>query len=83
MMFVRLLWELLEGSRGRLMVALIAIVSGAAVISAMLGLQVDVESKLNEQFRMLGANIVISRGCNLNRAPGCSGRRRVRLVRRS
>lgn len=60
-MFVRLLWELLEGSRGRLMVAFVAIVSCAAVISALLSLQGDVEKKLAEQFRLLGANVVISR----------------------
>jgi putative ABC transport system permease protein len=62
MMFGRLLWKLLRGSRGRLAVAFIAIASGAAVISAMLNLQGDVETKLGQQFRMLGANIVISRG---------------------
>src|SRR5215469_7139506 len=61
-MFGRLLWRLLEGSRGRLMVAFVAIVSGAAVISAMLSLQGDVEKKLGEQFRLLGANIIVSRG---------------------
>ena len=61
-MFGRLLWKLLRGSRGRLGVAFIGIVSGAAVISAMLSVQGDVESKLSEQFRMLGANIVISAG---------------------
>lgn len=59
-MFGRLLWKLLRGSLGRLIVAFIAIVSGAAVISAILNLQGDVESRMNEQFRMLGANIVVS-----------------------
>ena len=60
MMFGRLLFQLLRGSRGRLAVALIAIVSGAAVISALLNLQLDVGAKLTQEFRSLGANVVIA-----------------------
>jgi putative ABC transport system permease protein len=60
MMFWRLLWKLLRGSRGRLAVALIALISGAAVISALLNLDLDVERKLTQEFRTLGANLVIS-----------------------
>jgi putative ABC transport system permease protein len=41
-------------------VALIAIVSGAAVISALLNLDLDVGSKLTQEFRSLGANVVIA-----------------------
>jgi putative ABC transport system permease protein len=59
-MFWRLLWKLLRGSRGRLAVALIALISGAAVISALLNLDLDVERKLTQEFRTLGANLVIS-----------------------
>lgn len=59
-MFGRLLLQLLRGSRGRLAVALIAIVSGAAVISALLSLDLDVGSKLTQEFRSLGANVVIA-----------------------
>jgi putative ABC transport system permease protein len=60
MMFWRLLFQLLRGSRGRLAVALIALVSGAAVISALLNLDLDVRSKLTQEFRTLGANVVIA-----------------------
>jgi putative ABC transport system permease protein len=60
MMFGRLLLQLLRGSRGRLALALIAIVSGAAVISALLNLDLDVGSKLTQEFRSLGANVVIA-----------------------
>jgi putative ABC transport system permease protein len=60
MMFGRLLFQLLRGSRGRLAVALTAIVSGAAVISALLNLDLDVGSKLTQEFRTLGANVVIA-----------------------
>jgi putative ABC transport system permease protein len=60
MMFFRLLWQLLRGSRGRLAVALIAVISGAAVISALLNLDFDIGRKLTQEFRMLGANLVIA-----------------------
>lgn len=59
-MFWRLLWRLLRGSRGRLAVALIALISGAAVISALLNLDFDISHKLTQEFRALGANLVIS-----------------------
>jgi putative ABC transport system permease protein len=58
-MFRRLLWQMMLGNRGRLAVALVAIVSGAAVISALLNLQFDIERKLTQEFRVLGANVVI------------------------
>jgi putative ABC transport system permease protein len=61
-MFGRLLWKLLRSNRGRLAVALVAVISGAAVISALLNLQFDVERKLTQEFRLLGANLVISSG---------------------
>jgi len=59
-MFGRLLWKMLRGNRGRLAVALLSIASGAAVISALLNLQFDIERKLTQEFRTLGANIVIA-----------------------
>lgn len=60
MMFGRLLLRLLRGNRGRLAVALIAIVSGAAVVSALLNLDFDVDRKLTQEFRLLGANLIIA-----------------------
>ncbi|HTR45857.1 MAG TPA: FtsX-like permease family protein [Verrucomicrobiae bacterium] len=59
-MFGRLLWKMLRSNRGRLAVALVAVASGATVISALLDVQFDVERKLTHEFRALGANIVIS-----------------------
>jgi putative ABC transport system permease protein len=59
-MFGRLLWRLVSGNRGRLAVALVAVVSGAAVVSALLNLQSDIERKLTQEFRVLGANVVIA-----------------------
>ena len=59
-MFGRLLWRLLRGNRGRLAVALVAMASGAAVISALLNMQFDVRRKMTQEFRTLGANLVVS-----------------------
>jgi len=59
-MFGRLLWKLVRGNGGRLVVALIAVISGAAVISALLNLEFDVTGKLTQDFRALGANLVVS-----------------------
>ncbi len=59
-MFWRLVFQLLRGSRARLTVAILALVSGAAVISGLLNLDFGVEYQLTQQFRTLGANIVIA-----------------------
>jgi putative ABC transport system permease protein len=60
MMFARVLWRLLRGNSGRLSVALVALISGSAVISALLNLQLDVERRLAQEFRTLGANLLIA-----------------------
>jgi putative ABC transport system permease protein len=60
MMFRRLVWRLVRGNRGRLTVALVALISGAAVISALLNLELDLERKLTREFRALGANVVLA-----------------------
>jgi putative ABC transport system permease protein len=57
--FWRVLAGLFRASRGRLIVALVAVASGAAVTTALLNLQWDAESKLSAEFRTLGANVVI------------------------
>jgi len=59
-MFWRILRQLLSASRGRLGVALLALVSGAAVSSALLGIYLDAESKLTREFRTLGPNLIVS-----------------------
>jgi putative ABC transport system permease protein len=59
-MFHRLLWKLLRSNRGRLAVALVAVISGAAVVSALLTVELDVSRKLTQEFRLLGPNIIIS-----------------------
>jgi putative ABC transport system permease protein len=59
-MFWRIVFQLLRGSRARLTVAILALVSGAAVISGLLNLDFGVEYQLTQQFRTLGANVVIA-----------------------
>lgn len=59
-MFGRIVWKMLRGGKGRIFVALLAITSGAAVISALLNVQFDMQHKLAEEFRTLGANVVIA-----------------------
>ena len=59
-MFLRILWKLLGASRGRLTLALVALASGAAVCSALLNVNLDAERKLTQEFRTLGANVVIA-----------------------
>lgn len=59
-MFWRILWRLLYASRGRLALAILAVASGAAVCAALLNLNLDATDKLTREFRVLGANIVIS-----------------------
>jgi len=58
--FGRIVWKMLRGGKGRIFVALLAVTSGAAVISALLNVQFDMQRKLAEEFRTLGANIVIA-----------------------
>ncbi len=65
-MFGRVLWQLLRASRGRLVVALLALVSGGAVCAALLNLQLDAKRRLTQEFRALGANVVVAPP----RAPG-------------
>ncbi|PYU20263.1 MAG: hypothetical protein DMG30_21755 [Acidobacteria bacterium] len=63
-MFWRILWRLLYASRGRLALAVFAVASGAAVSAALLNLDLDATDKLTREFRVLGANVVISAAQN-------------------
>src|ERR1700681_3704910 len=59
-MFWRILLQLLGASRGRLILALLAISSGAAISSALLNINLDAERKLTREFRILGANVIVA-----------------------
>jgi putative ABC transport system permease protein len=70
--FGRLLWKLLRSNRGRLAVALVAVISGGAVISALLTVELDLSRKLTQEFRLLGPNIVVS-GKNADQSVAVGG----------
>ena len=58
-MFLRMLVRAAVLRRGRAVSALFAMVVAAAVVTAMLNLYVDVQSKLRREFRNYGANIIV------------------------
>ena len=58
-MFVRLLWRAMLVRRGRALTALLAIVVASAATAAMLNLYVDVQAKLEREFRGYGANLIV------------------------
>jgi putative ABC transport system permease protein len=57
-MFLRMLWRAAVLRRGRAAAALLAMIVAAAVATAMLNLYVDVQAKLQREFRNYGANII-------------------------
>jgi ABC-type lipoprotein release transport system permease subunit len=59
-MFWRILGRELKASRARLALALLVVVSGAAVVSALVNLQLDINGKLARTFRVFGANVVVT-----------------------
>ncbi len=59
-MFWRIFRQLLGASRGRLILALIALTSGAAICSALLNIDLDAERKLTREFRTFGANVIVA-----------------------
>lgn len=81
-MFQRLVWKLVRGNRGRLTVALVALISGAAVISALFNLELDLERKLTREFRALGANVVLASKPGVE-AAGASSAARALLTQSS
>src|SRR5580704_1327286 len=58
-MFVRMLVRAAVLRRGRALSALCAMIVAAGVATAMLNLYVDVQAKLQREFRNYGANIVL------------------------
>jgi putative ABC transport system permease protein len=59
-MFWRIVRRLLVANRGRLLVILAALGSGAAVTAALLNVQVDAERRLTTEFRTFGANVMVA-----------------------
>ena len=59
-MFWRIVRRLLGANRGRLFVILLALGAGAAVTAALLNLQVDAKRRITTEFRVFGANVVVT-----------------------
>ena len=58
-MFVRMMLRAALVRKGRAIAALLAVSVAAGVATAMLNLYVDVQSKLQKEFRGYGANLVV------------------------
>jgi putative ABC transport system permease protein len=61
-MLLRMMWRAALLRRGRAASALLAMVVTAAVVTAMLNLYVDVQARLQREFRSYGANIILVGG---------------------
>lgn len=59
-MFWRIVRRLLGANRGRLFVILLALGAGAAVTAALLNLQVDAKRRITSEFRVFGANVLVT-----------------------
>src|ERR1700730_7466720 len=59
-MFWRIVRRLFSAQRGRLLVILLALGASAALTAALLNLQVDARDRLTKEFRVFGANIIVS-----------------------
>lgn len=59
-MFWRILERELRASRARLALALLVVVSGAAVVSSLVNLQLNIDGKLERMFRVFGANVLVT-----------------------
>lgn len=59
-MFWRIVRRLFVAQRGRLLVILLALGASAALTAALLNLQVDARDRLTKEFRVFGANIIVS-----------------------
>jgi len=68
MMFWRVLRQMIVRGRGRLAVALVALVSGATASAALLNLEFDAERKFSHELRQLGPNVLVRSAV----APGAS-----------
>jgi len=58
-MFWRVLRQMITNGRGRLAVALVALVSGATASAALLNLEFDAERKFSHELRALGPNVLV------------------------
>ena len=65
-MFLRILRKSILNRKSRMVVALLAITMGATVAAAMLSLTFDINSKMNKELRVYGANLAITSSSESN-----------------
>jgi len=58
-MFIRILRKSFEQRKGKVIIAIIAIVMGASIPSAMLTVSLDINEKIGTEFRKFGANLLV------------------------
>jgi putative ABC transport system permease protein len=58
-MLLRILGKSLARRRGRIAIAIVSVVMGAAVATALLSVSMDVEEQVSAEFRKYGANLII------------------------
>lgn len=68
-MFWRVFARELQASRPRLTLALLVVTSGAAVVSALVNLQYDMDGKLARTFRSFGANVLVTPAASSSGGP--------------
>jgi putative ABC transport system permease protein len=59
-LFWRIVRRMLGANRSRLLVLLLALGTGAAIIAALLNLQVDAKRRLTTEFRAFGPNVIVA-----------------------
>nr|NIP33775.1 hypothetical protein [Thermoplasmata archaeon]NIS13331.1 hypothetical protein [Thermoplasmata archaeon]NIV79978.1 hypothetical protein [Thermoplasmata archaeon]NIW90053.1 hypothetical protein [Thermoplasmata archaeon] len=58
-MLMRILGKSLARRRGRIAIAIVSVVMGAAVATALMAVSMDIEAQVSAEFRQYGANLII------------------------
>ncbi|UCF12568.1 MAG: ABC transporter permease [Thermoplasmatales archaeon] len=58
-MFLRILWKSLSKRKSRIAIAVISVIMGAAIATALLSVSLDVGEKVGYEFRKYGANLMV------------------------
>jgi len=58
-MFLRILWKSLLKRKSRIAIAVISVIIGAAITTALLSVSLDVSEKVGYEFRKYGANLIV------------------------
>ncbi|MHA1542974.1 MAG: hypothetical protein ACTSQH_08355, partial [Candidatus Hodarchaeales archaeon] len=58
-MFLRILRKSLLKRKSRIAIAIISVIMGAAIATALLSVSMDISEKVGEEFRKYGANLMV------------------------